>query len=231
MPYRQISKDIKERALWSIEHNYIPSDICNIFGIFERSLCHWQANQEAFSSVAPSMYPTQGRPYSLAANQAKRIYSLLEDTPEMYLDKIQDWLALAHDVHILKTTLFEHIRDAGLTYKILQKTAAGRDNNWREEWLKDINTHFTASQFAMIDKTSKDDQILYQHYRQVPKGHRAVVQANFVWGEYYSLVAALTLNRYLAMNIVHGSVNGEDFFDFIVNDVVHFFCLYLWSSF
>ncbi|EGO02438.1 hypothetical protein SERLA73DRAFT_35899, partial [Serpula lacrymans var. lacrymans S7.3] len=155
-------------------------DICNIFGIFERSLCHWQANQEAFGSVAPPMYPTQGRPYILGANQAKRIYLLLEDTPEMYLDKIQDWLALAHDVHILKTALFEHIRDVGLTYKVLQKAAAERDKIWRKEWLKDINTHFTASH----------------------------------------LVAALTLNRYLAINIVHGSVNGEDFFDFIVNDVL-----------
>ncbi|EGO04722.1 hypothetical protein SERLA73DRAFT_45022 [Serpula lacrymans var. lacrymans S7.3] len=92
MPYRQISKDIKERTLWLIEHNYILSDICNIFGIFERSLCHRQANQEAFDSVAPPIYPSQGRPYILGANQAKRIYVLLEDTPEMYLDKIQDRL-------------------------------------------------------------------------------------------------------------------------------------------
>ncbi|EGO28168.1 hypothetical protein SERLADRAFT_366048 [Serpula lacrymans var. lacrymans S7.9] len=180
MPYRQISKDIKERTFWLIEHNYIPSDICNIFGIFERSLCHWQANQEAFGSVAPPMYPTQGRPYILGANQAKRIYLLLEDTPEMYLDKIQDWLALAHDVHILKTALFEHIRDVGLTYKVLQKAAAERDKIWRKEWLKDINTHFTASQFAMIDKTSKDDRTIYQHYRRLHKGCHAAVQANFV---------------------------------------------------
>ncbi|EGO05062.1 hypothetical protein SERLA73DRAFT_43845, partial [Serpula lacrymans var. lacrymans S7.3] len=106
---------------------------------------------------------------------------------------------LAHDVHILKTALFEHIRDAGLTYKVLQKVAAERDNNWRED---------------------KDDRTIYQHYRRAPKGRCAAVQANFVWGEHYSLVAALTLNIYLAMNVVHGSVNSEDFFDFIVNDVL-----------
>jgi len=35
------------------------------------------------------------------------------------------------------------------------------------------------------------------------------------------MVAALSLDGYKAMHIVPGSVNGEEFMDFIVNDVVH----------
>ncbi|EGO27057.1 hypothetical protein SERLADRAFT_346990, partial [Serpula lacrymans var. lacrymans S7.9] len=135
--------------------------------------------------------------------------------PEIYLDKIQDWLVLAHDVHTSKTALFKNIRDAGLTYKILQKTASDRDNDLREEWLQDINTHFTARQFIMIDETNKNDWTIYQYYGQAPKGRRAMVQANFVWGEHYGPGAALTLDGYLsAMDIFHITVNGKDFFDF-----------------
>ncbi|EGO01428.1 hypothetical protein SERLA73DRAFT_49731, partial [Serpula lacrymans var. lacrymans S7.3] len=170
---------------------------------------------ETFGSVAPPIYPIQGCPHILNANQAEGIYSLLDNVPEIYLDKIQDWLVLAHDVHTSKTALFKNIRDAGLTYKILQKTASDRDNDLREEWLQDINTHFTARQFIMIDETNKNDWTIYQYYGQAPKGRRAMVQANFVWGEHYGPGAALTLDGYLsAMDIFHITVNGKDFFDF-----------------
>ncbi len=35
------------------------------------------------------------------------------------------------------------------------------------------------------------------------------------------MVAALSLDRYEAVHIFPGSVDGESFLDFIVNDVVH----------
>jgi len=35
------------------------------------------------------------------------------------------------------------------------------------------------------------------------------------------MVAALSLDRYEAVRVVLGSVDGEEFLDFIINDVVH----------
>jgi hypothetical protein len=53
MVYKHISKDLKEHTLWLLEHNYIPSNISEIFGVSEQSLQHWRANQAKYGTVLP----------------------------------------------------------------------------------------------------------------------------------------------------------------------------------
>jgi len=38
MVFRHISTDLKERALWLLEHDYIPEDVCEILGISHSSI-------------------------------------------------------------------------------------------------------------------------------------------------------------------------------------------------
>jgi hypothetical protein len=148
------------------------------------------------------------------------LYTLLEEAPEMYLSEIQDWIALMFEVHISRTALHLNIRDAGLSFKLLRRAAAERDEDLRQEWKQDVNAHFIASQMVFIDETSKDERTIYRHYGRSIVGRRATINANFVRGERYSLVAALSLDGYEAVRVVPGSVDGEEFMDFIVNDVV-----------
>ena len=49
----------------------------------------------------------------------------------MFLDELQDWLALEHDVLISKMALHQNIRGTGLTYKLLHRRAAERDEDAR----------------------------------------------------------------------------------------------------
>ena len=98
----------------------------------------------------------------------------------MYLSEIQDWIALSHEVHISKTALHENIHDAGITFKLLRKVAAERNEDHRLEWKEDVNTHFIASQVVFVDETSKDDQTIYCHYGCSVVGHQAMIAANFM---------------------------------------------------
>ena len=138
----------------------------------------------------------------------------------MYLDEIQDWLAVAYEIKLSKTALFQNIRDAGLTYKLLCKAAAERDEEARAEWMDDMNAHFTARQLVFVDESSKDDHTIYRHYGQAPAGVRATIHANFIRGDRYSIVAGLSLDGYEAVRVVPGSLDGDEFIDFIVNDLV-----------
>jgi hypothetical protein len=79
-----------------------------------------------------------------------------------------------------------------------------------------------ASQMVFIDETSKDERTIYRHYGHSIAGTRATISANFVQGERYSMATALSLDGYEAVCIVLGSVDREEFLDFIVNDVVRF---------
>jgi hypothetical protein len=159
-------------------------------------------------------------PRILNGDMTHDLYTLLEEAPEMYLSEIQDWIALTYEVHISRAALHQNIRNTGITFKLLRRAAAERDEDFRQEWKQDINEHFTASQMIFIDETSKDDQTIYQHYGRTIAGNRATISANFVRGERYSMVAALSLDGYEAVRVVPGSVDGEEFLDFIVNDVV-----------
>jgi hypothetical protein len=108
-------------------------------------------------------------------------------------------------------------------------SAAERNEDFRQKWKQDVNTHFTASQMIFIDETSKDDRTIYRHYGRSAAGGCATIDANFMRGERYSLVAALLLDGYEAVRVVPGSVDGEEFLDYIVNDVMH--CMFYFFGF
>ena len=75
---------------------------------------------------------------------------------------------------------------------------------------------------VFVDETSKDDRTIYRHYGRAVLGQRANVSAPFVRGERFSIVAALTVDGYITQRVVPGSLDGEEFFDFITQDVVRF---------
>ena len=220
MVYRHISKDLKERALWLISHDYAPEDISELFDISPSSIARWKQNCRVYGSIIPPPNPMQCRPRILNGDMTHDLYTLLEEAPEMYLREIQDWIALTYEVHISRSALHLNIRDAGITYKLLRRAAAERDEDFRQEWKEGVNTHFTASQMVFVDETSKDERTIYRHYGRSVAGNRATISANFVRGERYSMVAALSLDGYEAVHIVPGSVDGEEFLNFIVDDVV-----------
>jgi transposase len=220
MVFRPINADVRERVLWLIDNNYAPEDICEIFGISQASLRRWRQNIELHGTPIPPPSLILGRPRTLTTRITHDLYTLIEDAPDMFLDEIQDWLALAHDVRLSRTALFENIRDAGISYKLLRKAAAERDDAERARWIHNVNTHFVAQQMVFVDETSKDDRTIYRHYGRAPAGQRATLNANFTRGERYSIVAGLSLQGYEAVKVVQGSVDGTEFLDFIIESLV-----------
>ena len=166
----------------------------------------------------------------LNTDMMHNLYMLLEEAPEMYLSEIQDWMALTYKVNISGSTLYENICDAGLSYKLLCRAAGEHDEDYQQEWRQGVNDHYIASQMVFVDETSKDDHTIYWHYECAVTGRRATINANFMRGDQFSMAAALSLDGYKAMHVVLGSVDGEEFLDFIVNDVVHFSFYSFWFS-
>ena len=180
MVYCHISKDLKECALWLISHGYAPEDICDLFDISPSSVARWKQNDCVYGSIIPPPNPLQCRPCILNGDMTHDLYTLLEEALEMYLSKIQDWIALAYRVHISRAALHLNICDAGITYKLLHRAAAECDEDLRQEWKQDVNAHFTASQMVFVDETSKDERTIYWHYGRSIAGKHVMISANFV---------------------------------------------------
>ena len=66
----------------------------------------------------------------------------------MYLNELQDWPALEHDVLISTTSLYNNIQDIGLTYKLLHQRAAERDEVARDQWKEDVRLKFVVAQIV-----------------------------------------------------------------------------------
>ena len=103
---------------------------------------------------------------------------------------------------------------------MLHKAASERDEVAWEEFRTYIWEHLVAEQVICVDESSKDDHTIFQHFGCAPHGHQASIDADFIHGDYYSIVAAISVDGYLATQVVPGSVNGDEFFEFIVKDLV-----------
>lgn len=101
-----------------------------------------------------------------------------------------------------------------LTYKQLRRTAAERDKVACAAWHHDLTTHFTAEQLIFIDESRKHDWTLYRHFGRV------IEVVEFDRGDQWSILLALTLDSYIAVWAVIGSIDGVEFYHFAVNDVV-----------
>jgi len=115
----------------------------------------------------------------------------------MYLDEIQDWVAISHDLSISKSSLDLIIRDAGFSYKMLSKAAAERDEVAREAFKVWAKENLLASMIVTADESSKDGRTIFRKRGRAPSGQRAISEAGFVRGDRYSLLAAIVLKDIL----------------------------------
>jgi transposase len=220
MVFRKISADMKSRALSLYYAGHLPKDLCQIFGFSEKSLQRWKDNLYEHGDVVPPTSYRQGRPRKLNSDQTSDLMAQLMVDPSMYLDEIQTWIAIHQEVGISKSSLARLIEDAGFSYKSLHKAAVERDEGEREEFRVWAQDTLVPEMIVAADESSKDDRTIYRHYGRSPSGVRAAGSTQFVRGERYSLIAAMSVDGYISTRVVEGSVNAAEFFDFIVGEVV-----------
>ena len=107
-----------------------------------------------------------------------------------------------------------------LTYKHLKRIAAEQDDAYCTDWLRNMMSNYTADQLVFLDKSSKDDCAILCRYGRAISGQPAVKNVSLNRGVRYNILPALTINGYMAVQAVEGSIDGAEFFDFVLNDVV-----------
>ncbi len=224
MGNRHIPTQIKDIALelWTL--GWDPSNICHIFHVLPRSLYRWRNLFETFRTPENQPAPLHGRPHIVSLAVLDAIHVLLKSHPDTYLDKLQWFLAIHHDLPISLSTLQHNLIRAGLTRKLLHTIAVERDEQRRAAYLagvtNPINFSGTGFEFITVDESSKDERMFGHRYGCSPIGQEADMQDVFVRGERYSLIAAMSIDGYIATWVQPGSFDSFGFFDFIIEDVV-----------
>jgi transposase len=222
MGNRRISHDLKECALrlwelgWDLE--LIKESLC----ISRASMYRWRNIFTEFQSTIRSQSGIGGRPRILIRAVVTAIKEVYKSEADAYLDELVWWLAIHHDIAISKSALQKNLQDAGLTRKLLHKIARERDEEARREFLEVIHDHSAGlgEEFVFVDEMSKNDHDTARRYGLAMSGERADFIDNFVRGDRYSMVAAITTDGYVATRVVLGSFNAVEFRDYITEQVV-----------
>jgi len=157
----------------------------------------------------------------LAIQACREVYA---QNPETYLDELQWFLAVEHDIAISIPSLQSNLEKAGLTRKLLHKIAIKRDYQCQGDFCNGMHNlnHFsgTAHEFVTVDKSSKNDHTTARRYGQAPIGPQADFEDVFVQGQRYTLCAAMSLKGYIATRVVEGSFDTSEYVSFLLDDVV-----------
>ena len=89
-----------------------------------------------------------------------------------------------------------------------------------------IGSEFKPEQLVFIDETSKDERSLSRAYGHSIKNVRVEKSIVFVRGKRYTILPALTLDGFIAADIIEGSCNKERFQTFILTQVVCYLYIY-----
>jgi transposase len=218
MVNHKISVDRKECSLWLWELGWDTDSIAETLCISTTSMYRWRKIFEDYDSVKRPLSPLIGRPRIIVRAILTAIQEVYKNEADAYLDELMWWLNIA----ISHSTLQRNLEEAGLTQKLLHKIARERDAEIWDEYLAVIQDHIAGDgkEFVFVDEMSKNDHDTARRYGRSLSGERADFIDNFVRGDRYSMVAAITIDGYIATRIVPGSFNAEELRDYITEQVV-----------
>ena len=220
MVYQQINNDRKEQTLYLLlEEGWEIERVAHALGVSMQSIEWWEENYAVHGCIKP-FKPTRGHPRLLTGNMIDDIQQLLCEDPSLLLDEIKEWLALYHYQPISTTALHLNLQDLALTHKHLKRVAAKRDDAYHMEWILSMTMNYTADQLMFLDESSKDKCVVLRRYGCAPSGQEAIHHVSLNCGVRHSILLALSLNGYMAVRVIEGSIDGAEFYDFVVNDVV-----------
>ena len=201
---------------WDIE--LIIDSLC----ISRASIYRWNKIFEEHQSVTRPPSAPIGRPRAIIRAVMTAIVQVYHNEADAYLDELVWWLAVHHDLPISRSALQKNLVDAGLTRKLLHKIARERDEEVRAEYCTVIQEHSNGQgeEFIFVDEVSKNDHDTARRYGRALSGERADFVDNFVRGQRYSMVAALTVDGYVSARVIPGSFDAAEFYDYVVEQIV-----------
>ena len=128
-----------------------------------------------------------------------------------YLNEIQHWILMNHNIWILESTVCYTIKRREFTRKVTQWIASQRDKGRHLQYYINL-TAFTEDQLVYVDESAVNKRTLLRKYGFAPRGLPAINVQLLRHSTCWSILLALTITGYLnGTLIVQGSVTGDIF--------------------
>ncbi|GBC52517.2 homeodomain-like protein [Rhizophagus irregularis DAOM 181602=DAOM 197198] len=104
----------------------------------------------------------------------------------------------------------------------LEKAAKERSELLRADYIFTIGMEYQQEQLIFLDETAKDERSLSRTYGYSFKNQRVSQKVVFLRGVRYTILPALTLDGFIACDIMKGSCSQERFCSFILSHILPF---------
>ena len=223
MVNRQISRDIKERAIALFRDMDLKS-IAHVLDVSTRSISQWIFNVLMYGDVVPPKSPLKGHPRVCKPSTLDRLTKFLLKNPTAYLDEVQFWLCVEEGILISTTTIHQYQKYVlGFTNKHVTRTAIERNNKEHVQWYDEAQGMLYDFQILCTDQSYIDDHTGTCQKGYAICGEECFVASPFCQGDRYTVNPVLSVDGFIALEIVEGSMDGAKFYDFILLQVVSHF--------
>lgn len=120
------------------EYDWDIEDICAALVVSPASMYRWRSIFDEIGSVARPASGLCGRPQIIRLAAFQDCHCIYAESSNIYLNELQWYLAIYHDIAISISALQATLQKAGLTCKLLHKTAAERDHVRRMEYAQTV---------------------------------------------------------------------------------------------
>ena len=215
------SEDLRWRIIWQREG--LGMGVVNVaanLGVDPSTVSRIVQLFRGIGDVCKRPYPKNARPDKKLSSpvQLTILHAVLRH-PKMYLDEIQKEVCVLTGVHLSISSVCKFLQSSNFTRQKMTLIAQQRDHELREQFTIDASL-YKPYMCVFIDETGSDNRDALRRYGYSVRGKPPKSCQLLVRGERLSAIAAMTCKGIQALKMVHDSVDGDIFVDFVQRDLL-----------
>lgn len=208
------SKDLRWRVVWQrigmeLSYREISKNLCLSLGTVHN---HFKLFEHTGEVAAKTSNREATR--TLSEYDELTVVGLLLDDPSMYLSEVCQKIAALTGIVVSPATICRVIHRNGFTRKKIRRVALQQSVEYRGRFFAEVQ-FYDVHQFVWVDETGSDRRDHMRRFGYSLRGESPVIHRLLHRGRRISAIAAMSIHGLMAYNLVHGSVNGEKFLEFI----------------
>ena len=212
---KPLSIDLRERLISAVEGGMSRRSAAQRFGIAASTAIKWVDQWRRTGSIRPQPQGGDKRSHRIEAH-AEEILALVDETPDITLAEIAEWLNEAHGLKVAQSTVWGLLNRRGMTFK---KTAHASEQQRpdvllrRQAWFK-AQPDLEPERLVFIDETGASTKMARRYGRSL-RGERCRAPIPHGHWKTTTFVGALRLEGMTAPMVLDGAMHGAAFLAYV----------------
>lgn len=214
-------EDLRWRMIWQREALGLDLNlVAQNLGVDRSTVSRTVSLFRTTGSVKKRPYPIDARPNKKLTKpvQLTILYTVLQ-RPDIYLSELQIEVFVHTGVEVSLTSLCIFLKESNFTRQKMQLVAAQHDKELREQFTIDVSL-YQRHMLVFVDETGSDCRDAMRRYGYGIRGKPPRMSKLLVRGERISVISAMNEDGIVALKIVKGTVDGDEFLEFVERELL-----------